>query len=96
MSTPSVKDHPEVSLQTKPKGLTQKICLVSAYISFVLGAISGVFMFIKVKELGSSDPISASFLASFFFFAFTGISLMLMAKANLPNLGFYKPEGKAE
>lgn len=96
MNDPSTRKQPEstfdVEHSSKPKGKAQKICLISAYLCAIFAVISAVFMYLKVQELGASDPISASFLASFFFFTFTGVSLGMMAKANLPNLSFYKPD----
>lgn len=104
MSTSSVNDQPETnaegktyaSVEVRPKGMVQKVCLWSAYVCFFMGAVCGVFLYLKTQELNASDPVIASFLASLFFFVFTGVSLFLMAKANLPNLGFHKPVSKAK
>ncbi len=94
MSTPDRNNQPEVYIKSNPKGIMQKTALFFAYVSFLLAAVSGVFLFLKAQELGASDPITASFLASFFFCIFTGVSLFIMGNANLPNLKFDKPVGK--
>lgn len=96
MSTPGMNDQPDVSIKSNPKGMMQKVAMFSAYLSFILAAISGVFLYIKTQELGASDPITASFLASFFFCIFTGVSLYIMGSANLPNLKFDKPANKSD
>ncbi|WP_250657702.1 hypothetical protein [Alkalimarinus coralli] len=87
-------EQTQSAIEIKPKGKMQKVALYAAYISYILAAISGIFLYIKTQELGGTDPITASFLASFFFFIFTGFSLMIMAKANLPSLKFDQPEHK--
>jgi len=72
----------------KPKGKLQIISKISAIICFILMAISGYFLYIDSQELGMSDPITASWLATFFFFFFTGFALNLLSKANIPSFKF--------
>jgi len=96
MSTSDINEQPDVRIQSNPKGMMQKVALFSAYFCFILAAVSGVFLFLKAQELGASDPITASFLASFFFCIFTGVSLFIMGNANLPNLKFDKPVSKKD
>ena len=72
----------------KPKGKFQKISQVSAAFSFLFMFISGYFLYKDGQELGMSDPITASWLAGFFFFFFMGFALNLLAKANLPSFKF--------
>jgi amino acid permease len=74
--------------ESKPKGTLQKVSKISAIICFILMAISGYFLYIDYQELGMSDPITASWLATFFFFFFTGFSLNLLSKANIPSFKF--------
>ena len=76
------------TIANKPKGKLQKISKISAIISYMLMAVSGYFLYIESQELGMGDPITASWLATFFFFFFTGFSLMLLSKANLPSFKF--------
>lgn len=94
MSTFDSNDQPDVSIRSNPKGLMQKTALFFAYFSFILAAVSGVFLYLKTQELGASHPITASFIASFFFCIFTGVSLYIMGSANLPKLKFDKHETK--
>jgi len=72
----------------KPKGTLQKVSKISAIFCFILMAVSGYFLYIESQALGMSDPITASWLATFFFFFFTGFSLQLLSKANLPSFRF--------
>jgi len=72
----------------KPKGKFQKVSQVSAIFCFLFMVISGFFLYKDGQELGMSDPITASWLASFFFFFFMGVALNLLSKANLPSFKF--------
>lgn len=44
-----------------------------------------IFLYLRVEEFGMENPISASLLASSFFFVSVGVVLMVIAKANLPS-----------
>ena len=72
----------------KSKGILQKFSVVSGAISFVLSAICGVFLYFKVKEVGYENTVSASLLASVFFFIFVGILLTIIGKSDLPSFKF--------
>ena len=88
MNAHNIEDQTQKLPPPRPKSAMQKTSLVFAYISFILAGVSGIFLFLKVQELGASDPVTASFLASFFFCIFSGICLFIMGTANLPNLKF--------
>ncbi len=45
-------------------------------------------LYLKAQELGMQDVISASFMASTFFFFTCGIVLIIIGKADLPDLSF--------
>lgn len=77
----------EISMAHKPN-LLQKITLIIGKLCFVLSVLSGIFLYIKVDELGMGHPVSASLLASIFFFLFVGILLSIAGGANIPNLRF--------
>lgn len=47
---------------------------------------SGIMSFIKSNELGSEDVVSASFMATTFFFLCVGVVLWVFATSNLPSL----------
>ena len=55
-------------------------------ICYLLAVVSGVFWYLKRGELGATDPITASFLASLFFFLFVGFLLGIMGNADIPDL----------
>ena len=58
--------------------------LVSGVVSFILAVVSAVLLYLRVDE-GSNDPITASLLASVFFFIFVGIILTIMGRCNMPS-----------
>ena len=70
------------------KGVLQKVSTVSGIISFVLSAICAVFLYLKVEEIGFENPISASLLASIFFFLFVGFLLVFIGGCNIPSFKF--------
>jgi len=70
------------------RNLLQKITLIIGKLCFVMSVVSGIFLYIKVDEIGMGHPISASLLASIFFFLFVGILLSIVGSANVPNLRF--------
>jgi len=70
---------------TKRKGVLQKVSLVSAVISFVLALISAVMLYLRLESMGSDDLMSASFMASTFFFISVGVVLTIIGKADLPS-----------
>ncbi len=69
----------------KPRFL-QKVALVVGKLSFVTALVSAIFLYFKVNELGADHPVSASFLASVFFFTFVGILLSIVGRADIPDL----------
>lgn len=69
----------------KRKGLLQKASLIFGVISFILAAVCGVLFYIRVDEVGGNNPISASLLASIFFFIFVGIILTIIGRSDLPS-----------
>jgi hypothetical protein len=70
----------------KNKGLLQKVALYCSAISFVLAVVCGVILFLNLGNIGFDHPVSASLLASFFFFVFVGVVLWVIGKSNLPSL----------
>ena len=77
---------------TKKKGPLQKLSLVSAVISFILAVISAVMLYLRPESLGSFNPISASLMASTFFFISVGVVLTIIGKADLPSFKFENSE----
>ena len=70
---------------TKRKGLLQKLSLISAMVSYVLVVVSGVMLYLRLERVGSDDVISASLMATTFFFIAVGITLSFIGKADIPS-----------
>ncbi len=79
---------------TKRKGVLQKVSLVSAMVSFVLALTSGVMLYLRLQSVGSDNPISASFMASTFFFICVGVVLTVIGKADIPSFKIDNSEEK--
>ena len=79
---------------TKRKGMLQKISLVSAVVSFVLAIVSGVILYLRLESVGSDNPISASLMASTFFFICVGVVLAVIGKADVPSFKIDNSEEK--
>ncbi len=70
---------------TNKKGFLQKIALLFGMLSFVLAVLAGVWLYFRVESVGANNPISASLMASTFFFICVGVILTVIGKANLPS-----------
>lgn len=79
---------------TKRKGVLQRISLVSAVVSFILALTSGVMLYIRLDSVGIDNPISASFMASTFFFICVGVVLTVIGKADIPSFKIDNSEGQ--
>lgn len=77
----------------KPNFL-QKVALIVGKLCFLIAVVSGVFLYLKINELGADHPVSASFLASVFFFTFVGILLSIVGKSDIPDLKIRPAEKK--
>jgi len=75
----------------KKKGILQKTSLVMGIVSEVISLLCLVMLIIKSRELGMEDVISASYLASTIFFFMCGIVMIIIGRANLPDLSFKGP-----
>ena len=74
----------------RKKSALPKFSNVLGILSFILAVVCAVFLYFKVQELGMQSTISASFLASIFFFSFIGFLFIVIANANIPS---FKVEG---
>ncbi len=72
----------------KKKGILQKTALVMGVVSEVISVFCLIMLIYKSRELGMEDVVSASFLASTFFFFTCGIVLLIIGRANLRDLHF--------
>jgi tetrahydromethanopterin S-methyltransferase subunit D len=70
---------------TERKGVLQKLSIVSAVVCFVLAFIAGVMLYLRLESVGSDNPISASLMASTFFFIAVGIVLTIIGNADIPS-----------
>ncbi len=78
----------------KKKSFLQKTSLVTGVISELLCVLCIVMLVIKAQELGMEDVISASYMASAFFFFTTGLVLIIISKANVPSFSFDDSDDK--
>ncbi|MBC8209835.1 MAG: hypothetical protein H8E21_02110 [Gammaproteobacteria bacterium] len=67
------------------KGILQKTAHYSGYVSFIASIACIIFLYFKVDDLGWESPISASILASSFFFASMGVVLIVIGTSNIPS-----------
>lgn len=72
----------------RKKGFLQKTSLVMGIVSEGVSVLCLIMLFIKSRELGMEDVISASYMASAFFFFTCGIVLIMIGRANLPDFSF--------
>ncbi|MCK4864292.1 MAG: hypothetical protein KAT06_02605 [Gammaproteobacteria bacterium] len=79
---------------SKKKGVLQKVSLISAMVSYVLAVVTGIILYFRLESVGSDNPISASLMASTFFFISVGITLHFMGKADIPSFKVDTPEEK--
>ncbi len=70
---------------TKKKGVLQKFSLIMAAVSVLLAIITGVMLYFRVESVGADNPISASLMASTFFFICVGIILTIIGTTDIPN-----------
>ena len=67
------------------RSVLQKISIVSAVVSFLLAFITGVMLYLRLESVGSDDPVSASLIASTFFFICVGTVLIIIGNADIPS-----------
>lgn len=76
------------------RSVLQKISVISAVISFVLAIASSIMLYLRLESLGGDHPITASFMASTFFFVCVGVVLLITGTADLPNFKIDNTEDK--
>ena len=79
-------------MTSRRKGLLQKISTLSAGASLVLALVTGVFLYLRLRDVGSDDPLSASLMAATFFFLCVGFVLGVMGRTDIPNFRFDESE----
>lgn len=72
----------------KNKSKLQISALYFATASFIASIASVVYLILNIDTLGWESPVSASLLASAFFFIFVGIVLVVIGTSNIPSFKF--------
>ena len=86
MKHASVKHDIVNNSPTKKKGFLQRASMVAGVICQVIALFCLVMTYLKSQTLGMEDVITASYLASSFFFCTCGIVMIIIGKADLPDL----------
>jgi len=60
----------------------------------VLAFTAGVMLYLRLVSVGSDNPISASLMASTYFFVFVGVVLTIIGKIDIPSFKFDDSDGK--
>jgi len=69
----------------KNKSKLQKSALYFAILSVILSILSIIYLYLKLDILGWESPVSASLLASSFFFGFVAFILFIIGTADIPS-----------
>lgn len=64
----------------------QKVVYYSGLTSFLTAIACLVYLYFKGDDMGWKSTLSASIMASSFFFASVGVVLITIGKSNLPSL----------
>lgn len=67
------------------KSAIQKSVYYSGFVSFVVAIACLIILYLKIGGLGWQNPISASLMATSFFFASVGVVLLTMGSCNIPS-----------
>jgi amino acid transporter len=76
-------ENPLVKKTKKSK--FQKLALYFAGISIISAIASVIYLTLNIDTLGWENPISASLLASTFFFLFVALVFIVIGTANVPS-----------
>lgn len=74
------------------KGVLQRVSLGFGVLGFILAVVCGVLLYGRMDETSGHDPITASLMASIFFFLCVGGILTFIGMCNLPNFKFDQPK----
>ena len=69
----------------KKKSNFQKSALYFSIFSVIASILSVIYLYIKLDILGWESPVSASLLASSFFFAFVAVVLFIIGTSDIPS-----------
>ncbi len=82
----AVKSCAESIRPLKKKGLLQKTSMAAGIFCQIIALFCLVMTYLESQTLGMEDVITASYLASTFFFSTCGIVMIIIGKADLPDL----------
>ena len=74
----------------KRKGPLQTASQILGIVSFLLALVCGGWLTLRMDEMGANNPISASLMASIFFFICVGVILTIIGRSNLPDFKIEK------
>jgi len=77
----------------KNKSILQKSSLYFSIVSFITSVACVVYLMLKIDVLGWKNPITASLLASSFFFCFVGFLFIVIYTTNIPS---FKVDGRSD
>lgn len=77
-------------IEQTQKSKLQKSALYFAAGSVIAAFASVIYLMLKIDSLGWQNPISASLLASTFFFLFVALILIVIGTANIPSFKIEK------
>ena len=69
----------------KKKSILQKSSFYFAVFSVLASIASVVYLYLNIAELSWKSPVSASLLASTFFFGFIAFIFFIIGSANIPS-----------
>ncbi len=69
----------------KKKSILQKSSFYFAVFSVLASIASVVYLYLNIGELSWKSPVSASLLASTFFFGFIAFIFFIIGSANIPS-----------
>ena len=72
------------------KGIGQKIAYGLSLVSFFLAIVLTYVLITYDQDTGTADSIIASMMAGIVFFVWVGVVLLVIGKANLPDLRIYR------
>ncbi|HIJ30965.1 MAG: hemerythrin family protein [Gammaproteobacteria bacterium] len=72
------------------KGIGQKIAYGLSLVSFFLAIVLTYVLITYDQDTGTADSIIASMMAGIVFFVGVGVVLLVIGKANLPDLRIYR------
>ena len=80
----------DFKIKKTKKSKLQKFALYLAGVSVIAAIASVIYLMLKIETLGWENPISASLLASTFFFLCVALIFIVIGTANIPSFKIEK------